>query len=261
MKFKHKIGGESMDNNMSNYDLSFEQLGPDYQICVSKEHKFGTDSFLISHFANIKKHEKCCDLGTGCGIIPLLWYRWGRNPEYAYAVEIQQQGYDQMLVTIEKNHLEDKLRPIHSDLKELKGKIANGSLDAITCNPPYKMEGHGVPCPDATRLTARHEVACTLDDICKTSAQLLRFGGRLCICQRPERLPDIITSMRNHKIEPKRLRFVQKHGDTQPWLLLIEGKKGGKPFLQVEAPLIVEDGNGKFSQEMLDIYGFTKNEE
>jgi len=241
-----------------NDNFSFEQLGTEYKICVSKEHKFGTDSFLLSRFANVHRGEKCADLGTGCGIIPLLWFRWGLSPKYAYAVEIQQQGYEQMLITIEENHLQDKLIPIHSDLNELRGKIANCSLDVVTCNPPYKIAGRGIPCPNEARLTARHEIACSLDDVCATSAKLLRFGGRLCICQRPERLPDIMECMRRHGLEPKKIRFVQKHGNTAPWLVLAEGKKGSKPFLQVEAPLLVEKESGGFTEEMLKIYGLSE---
>lgn len=240
---------------MSDIPITFEQLGSDYRIAVSKSHKFGTDAFLLSRFAKVHKGEKCCDLGSGCGIIPVLWFRWGLSPAYAYAVELQQQGYDQMVVTVAENGLENKLLPIHSDLCDLKGKIENCSLDLVTCNPPYKMAGHGVPCPDETRLTARHEVACSIDDVCTAAAKLLRFGGRLCLCQRPERLPDIMEAMRRAKLEPKRLRFVQQRPSTPPWLILIEGKKGSKPFLTVEPPLIVANEDGSFSNEMLSIYG------
>lgn len=240
---------------MSDKIVSFEQLGSEYKIAVSKSHKFGTDAFLLSRFAKVRRGEKCCDLGSGCGIIPLLWFRWGLLPKYAYAVELQQQGFEQIELTVSENALEGKLLPVHSDLSDLKGKIANASLDVVTCNPPYKMSGHGVPCPDNARLTARHEVACSLEDVCAASAKLLRFGGRLCICQRPERLPDIMETMRKAKLEPKRLRFVQQHPDTPPWLILIEGKKGGRPFLTVEPPLIIENEFGGFSRELLEIYG------
>lgn len=93
-----------------------------------------------------------------------------------------------------------------------------------------------------------------MEDVCAAASRLLRFGGRLCVCQRPERLPDMMEAMRNHGIEPKRLRMVQQRGDKAPWLVLMEGKKGSRPFLQVEAPLIVEDGAGGFSPEMKRIY-------
>lgn len=236
----------------------FEPLGDQYKICVSREHKFGTDAFLLAGFAGVRRGSRCADLGSGCGIIPTLWFRWGLEPQIAYAVELQEQGYRQMTVTVGENALEGRLVPLHRDIKELDRSIENASLDLVTCNPPYKMQGHGVPCPDAARLTARHEVACSLNDVCTVAARLLRFGGRFCLCQRPERLPDIFAAMRSAGMEPKRMRFVQQRPEKQPWLVLVEGRKGGKPFMRVEAPLIVENGEGGFSEELLEIYRNSK---
>ena len=86
------------------------------------------------------------------------------------------------------------------------------------------------------------------------AARLLRYGGRFCLCQRPERLCDVFCAMRESGIEPKRLRMVQKRPDTAPWLALIEGRRGGRPFLTVEPPLMVQDDAGGFSPEMRRIY-------
>lgn len=233
---------------------TFEPLGDQYRICVTKQHKFGTDAFLLARFAGVRQGNRCCDLGSGCGIIPVLWFRWGLAPRQVWAVELQQDAYGQMLVTVAENSLEGRLIPLHSDLKELKGKLDHGSLDVVTCNPPFKKKGHGVPCPDATRLTARHEVACSLDDICHAAARLLRFGGRFCLCQRPERLPDLLEALRKAGLEPKRLRFVHQRPDKAPWLVLAEGRKGSKPFLTVEPPLMIESPEGGFSEEMMSIY-------
>ena len=241
---------------MTSNSFSLEQLGPDYRICVSPSHKFGTDAFLLADFAAGRPRERVCDLGAGCGIIPLLWFRWGLEPQTAYAVELQDQAFEQLTVTAEENkdRLAGRLIPIHQDLRQLGKSIPLATLDLVTCNPPYKPAGHGVPSPKEARLTARHEVSCTMEDVCAAAARLLRFGGRLCVCQRPERLPDVMEAMRNHGIEPKRLRMVQQGSDKAPWLVLVEGKKGGRPFLQVEAPLLVGDGAGGFSPEMKRIY-------
>lgn len=233
---------------------TFEPLGNGYRIAVTKSHKFGTDAFLLASFAKVRRKDRCCDLGSGCGIIPTLWYAWGYSPAIAHAVELQQQGCDQMAATVAENQLKGLLVPHCADLKELAGRIDRTSLDVVTCNPPYKLAGHGVPCPDATRLTARHEVACTLEDIAVAAAGLLRFGGRFCLCQRPERLPDLLEQLRAHKLEPKRLRFVQQRPEKAPWLVLVEGKKDSKPFLQVEPPLIVEKPDGSFTDELMEIY-------
>ena len=132
--------------------------------------------------------------------------------------------------------------------------LMNGEFDIVTCNPPYKTNGSGILSRSNSDKIARHETTCTIDDVCKTALNLLRFGGKLCICQRPERLPDVLSCMRENGIEPKRLRFVAKNSTKAPWLFLVEGKKGSKPFLQVEPLFVMYDGT-EFSQELLRVYG------
>ena len=98
-------------------------------------------------------------------------------------------------------------------------------------------------------------MCCNMEDMVKAASYLLKFGGRLCICQRPERLTDAITLFRQYKLEPKRLRFVVDKDGEKPFLFLLEGKKGSKPFLQVEKNLVIKKENGKFTEEMLEVYG------
>ncbi|MEM1486299.1 methyltransferase [Oscillospiraceae bacterium PP1C4] len=237
------------------FDYTFEPLSEQLKLCVTPEHKFGTDAFLLSDFAAPRRKDTACDLGTGCGIIPALWFRKeDTSPRLAYAVELQQQAAEQLEITMREGGFpNERLIPIHADLRDLKGVIAQGSIDVVTCNPPYKITGTGIMSEQEADKIARHETMCSIDDVCAAANYLLNFGGRLCICQRPERLADVITAMRRQKIEPKHLRFVQQRPDTAPWLFLIEGRKGGKPFMQVDAPLLIE-GEGGFSQELLRIY-------
>lgn len=242
---------------MLDFDYNLEKLGDNIEICVTSDHKFGTDAFLLSNFAQVKRKEIACDIGTGCGIIPLLWFRKIEDaPKLAYGIDIQEKAIKQLLMSIDKNSLSDRIKAIHADLKDIEAiseLITLGSLDIVTCNPPYKASEAGILSELTSEQIARHEVLCNIDDVCKTASKLLRFGGRLCICQRPERLCDVLFAMRQNSIEPKRLRFVQQRASTAPWLFLIEGKKGSKPFLNVLSPLIIEGENG-FSRELLDIY-------
>lgn len=217
------------------------QVGLD--ICVSPAHSFGTDAFILSDFASPKKHEIACDLGTGCGIIPVLWFKTGRvSPKKVFAVDIQPQAIEQLFITVEHNRLDGRILPLCADLREIKSAQIGESLDLITCNPPYKAAGAGIQSELDCEKIARHEVTCGIDDVAAAAERLLKFGGRLCICQRPERLCDVISAMKSHKIEPKRLRFVHKDESSAPWLFVIEGKKGAKPFLTVEKPFLMRCG-------------------
>lgn len=237
-------------------EFTFEPLQNGIEICVSKEHKFGTDAFLLADFARPRHKDTVCDLGTGCGIIPLLMQIKFR-PSLIYGVDIQEQAVRQFNITVEHNKLEG-LVPVCADLKELWESCPKGKFDVVTCNPPYKAANAGIESLGDAQKIARHEILCNINDVCRAASKLLKFGGKLCICNRPERLADVICAMRANNIEPKMLRFVSKTPADASWLFLIEGKLGSKPFMKVLPPLFVKDGDG-FSKELLEIYGGEKN--
>ena len=243
---------------MQNFEYTMEQLSDTLSICVTKDHRFGTDAFLLSDFAAPRRRDLACDLGTGCGIIPLLWYRQREEgPRQAYGVDVQPLAIEQLRLSVSQADLKKQVIPVQADLTDLnrlKSLLPFGSFDLVTCNPPYKKAEHGILSESKSDIIARHETMCSIDDVCAAAAKLLQFGGRLCICQRPERLLDVMEAMRRCKIEPKRVRFVQKRGDTAPWLFLVEGRKGGNRFLKVEPPLIIQDSCGGFSEELRRIY-------
>ncbi len=227
-----------------------EDLGEDIGVVVSKQHTFGTDAMLLADFANPKRQDVACDFGSGCGIIPFLWLRDGKCAEIT-AVEIQKNACDQMERSLVLNGT-DKITVLNRDLKDIQDLKA-GSFDLVTMNPPYKIENGGIKNEEDFATIARHETLCNMDDIAKSAARLLRFGGKLCICHRPERVFDAMFSMRANGIEPKTLKFVSKKGDTQPWLVLIEGKRGAKNGLKVEGNLVAYNDNGTLTEKMLKI--------
>lgn len=232
-----------------------EPLGGGVRVIVSPENHFSTDTVLLAHFSAPKKHERALEFGAGCGTISLIWCR-NTPPKTIMAVEIQPQAADMMKRSVEMNSLGKTVSVVNADLKALKGVVPFGEWDIVAMNPPYKIGGGGVVNDDIGKRIARHETECTIDDITQSAALLLRFGGRLCLCQRPERLTDVLLSMRNAGIEPKRLRFVQQRMGKPPKLFLVEGKRGGQPGGLVLLPtLFIEDENAEFSQEMIDIYG------
>ncbi len=237
-----------------------EPLGGGIKIIVSDEHKFWTDTVLLADFSKPRKNDKACDLGSGCGTIPLIWMR-NDCPGFVTAVEIQENACSMLRRSLELNGLRDKAEVICSDLRELRGKVGLSSYDVVVCNPPYKAAGSGIKSSGKSQLIARHETMCTMKDIAAAAKALLRFSGRFCMCQRPERLCDVLEAMRENDIEPKRLRFVQQRSSKAPKLFLVEGRRGGKPGgLVVEPVLFIEDEKGGFSEEMIGIYGQYKEE-
>lgn len=236
---------------MSAPEYKFEKLTDTIYVCASSDHRFGTDAFLLADFSQYRQKDKVCDLGTGCGIIPLIMQKY-RPPQVTYAVDIQEGAIEQLKLGIEHSQTTGII-PVCADLKELWEDAPRGMLDLVTCNPPYKVVGAGFESAIDAQRIARHEIMCTIDDVCAAAEKLLKFGGRLCVCNRPERLSDVIFAMKSNNIEPKRIRFVSKNPDEAPWLFLIEGKKGSKPFMKVEPQLYIRNGEG-FSEELQKIY-------
>ncbi len=229
-----------------------EPLGNGFFVNVSPRHTFGTDAVLLKAFSNPKKTDRLVDLGTGCGIIPLLMMRDGLLRS-AVGVDISEEAAFLAQRTAKELNLEN-FKVINADLKELKGKVEFGSNTLVTCNPPYKAPNAGLKNPDSTVRAARHETACTLEDIVAVSAKLLQTAGRFCVCHRPERLTELFILMHEYKVEPKRLRLVAQRKGEEPWLVLAEGKRCANPGLRIEPALYIEE-NGDFSPEMIEIYG------
>ncbi len=238
-------------------EYKYEKLTDKIYVCASSDHRFGTDAFLLAHFSEYRQKDKACDLGTGCGIIPLIMQK-SRPPQITYAVDIQEGAIEQLRLGMERSETSG-IVPVCADLKELWEGAPLGQLDLVTCNPPYKAVNAGYESVITAQRIARHEIMCNIYDVCEAASKLLKYGGRLCVCNRPERLSDVIDAMKKSNIEPKRLRFVSKNPDEAPWLFLIEGKKGSKPFMKVEPQLYIRTENG-FSDELQRIYDTGKEE-
>lgn len=243
--------------------MRLEPLGSGINIYVSDAHHFTTDTILLANFSAPKNGERIVELGSGCGTIPLLMIR-DSSPASITALEIQNEAVEllqkSLIMNIENGIDKASLiTPLHGDIRGIKELLPAGESDLVVCNPPYKLPGSGITNPDESKKTARHETECTLDDICYASEWLLRFGGRFVMCQRPERLTDVLGCMRAHGMEPKKLRFVQGRADKAPKLFLCEAKRGAKRgYMDVMPALIVEDENG-FTDEMRQIYGCYKD--
>lgn len=218
---------------------------------------FGMDAVLLSGFAKAKKGEKVLDLGTGTGIIPILMAAKTDGESFT-ALEIQEESADMARRSVSYNHLDGKVQIVTGDIKDASKIFGASSFHVITTNPPYMIGTHGENSPSEAKAIARHEVLCTLDDILRESARLLMPGGRFYMVHRPFRLAEILSKMVEYKIEPKRMRLVYPYIDKEPNMVLIEGLRGGKSRMTVEAPLIVYKEVGVYTDEIYELYGMGK---
>ena len=142
------------------------------------------------------------------------------------------------------------------DIKEAGQLFALASFDVITANPPYMNDAHGLKNPDMPKAIARHEVLCTLEDVVVAGAKLLKPGGRFYMVHRPHRLIEIITVLKEYKLEPKRMKLVHPFIDRDANMVLIEAVRGGRSMIKVEAPIVVYKEPGVYTDEIYDIYGY-----
>ena len=219
---------------------------------------FGIDSVLISDYAKrIKKNSTIVDLGTGTGIISILLSKKQENLKI-YGIEIQKDVAEMAERSVKLNRLEDSIKIINDNLKNLENYFSMNSVDAIVTNPPYKKNNTGLKSDDYRNLVSRHEIECTLEDIINVSKKVLKDKGELYMINRAERLVDIIYLLRKNKIEPKEIRFVHSKENEPPTLVLIRAVKNAGEFLKIEKPLIIYDNEGNYTEEILEIYNKRK---
>ncbi len=238
-----------LEKNEKVEDLQFNNL----KIIQNKKwFCFGMDSVLISNFAkNIKNNAKVADLGSGTGIIAVL-LSGKTKAKKIYCVEKQPEMAQILNKNIELNNLQDKLEVINKDIMELELK----PVDAVVMNPPYKKANTGIKNENKQKFISKFETTATLSDFVGVAKKILKDGGKLFIVHRPERLVDVISSLRENNLEPKRIQFVysHEHSEENAKLFLLEAVKNAKPFMKVEKSIYVYNENGEYTDEIYKIY-------
>jgi len=216
---------------------------------------YGIDAVLLATFAQIRKGDRVIDLGTGTGIIPMILSHRTEASEIL-GVEVQQESYERGLRNVVLNELVNRVKLIHGDVKHLikEKMVSKHSFDVVLTNPPYIKSDGGVKNKECARTIARHETTAGLSDFVNEASLLLKDRGDFYMVHRPNRLVDISTLCRQHKLEPKELRLVSPNKDSAPNILLIHCVKHGRPDLKFLDPLYVYKENGSYTDEIMEIY-------
>lgn len=222
-----------------------------------KMFRFGTDAVLLAGFAEAWPRETVVDFCTGTGIIPLLLT--ARTGAKVVGIEIQERAAELAQRSVALNGLEEKIQIIPGDIKEAR-RLIKGHVHAVTCNPPYERLGAGgISASEEIRI-ARHEVMCDLEAAVKSASELLQTGGRLYMIHRISRMAELIYIMKRYRIEPKVVRIVQSEAEKPPILVLVKGVKDANPDCIVPRPLVIQDRDGNYTEEMNQIYHRSSHE-
>jgi tRNA1(Val) A37 N6-methylase TrmN6 len=198
-------------------------------------YRFSIDAVLLAQFVSIKRNDVVVDLGTGCGIIPMVLLLT-EPVGHVFALEIQPELAEQAARNARLNGFEHDVDVILGDLKH--PPLAPSSADVVICNPPYRPKNSGRINPDPQRAIARHEVLSSLNDILDAAAKMLRAKGRFAIIYPTSRLADLFIKMRGFNLEPKRLRIFYPSMRSDAKLALIEASLGGQAGLKISPPLL-----------------------
>lgn len=218
---------------------------------------YGTDAYLLSAFIREKRLGRAADLGSGSGIISLLCAKKNKF-SHIHAIEVQESFGELISRNAKINNLSPKISMLCRDVRDITVADIGYELDAVFSNPPYMRTDSGKRNEHDEKYIARHEVLGGIDDFCASAARLLKFGGIFYCVYRPDRLTDLIFSMRQNKLEPKRMVFVHATDKSEPSMVLVEAKKGGSCGLIMLPPLILnksdENGTTIMSERAEEIY-------
>ena len=219
-----------------------------------KSFRYGIDAVLLSGYAKVKPGERVLDLGTGTGILPILLA--AKTPGRSFTgLEIQKESADMARRSVALNHLNDRISIVQGDIREAVSIFGAASFDVAVSNPPYMIGRHGLTNPDPAVAIARHEILCSFRDIAEQTSRILTERGRFYLIHRPFRLAEIMCTLKEYRLEPKRMRLVYPFADKEPNMVLLEACKNGNPRIRVEKPLIVYERPGVYTREIREIYG------
>lgn len=243
--------------------LRCDDLGNGFHIWQDTElFAFGVDAVLLAHFPKIMNGDRILDLGTGTGPIPLILAAEARKADIAVDItglEIQEPAASLAARSVAENGLSEEVHIINGDLREAGTLFKRSSFSMITCNPPYMAAGEGLVGQNDALAAARTELKCTLHDVVQTAGQLLQPGGRFAMIHRPFRIPEILDEMRRAGLAAKRMRLVHPYAGAEATMVLIEARRGGRPYLRCGPPLVIYKDGRQYTDEILEIYGMKRS--
>lgn len=238
--------GEETLDELRKYGLKLNQPRHGY--------RFSLDPLLLCDFASIREGEEGIDLGTGCGVMPLVLSRTAAGTRLV-GVESQQAMADLADRNLALNGLGDRVRILHADVLEVRSHFAPSSFDLVVSNPPYRKRDTGRVSPKPGRDLARHELTASLADFLSASKYLVKPGGRICFIYHPSRLPELLVEAAVLKLCPLRLRMVHGNASAEARMVLLELVKGRRGDLKVMPPFFVYGTDGEYTAETAGILG------
>lgn len=224
------------------------------KIIQNKEgYRFSIDALLVAHFCSPRPKDRIMDLGTGCGVIPLILAHRRKDAEII-GVELQPPLAALARRNVALNGFSRRIQILEADLKDIRSAEKQEAFDLVLSNPPYYEVETGRINPQAEKAVARHEVYAKLEDLLLTASHILSKKGRLVMIFPASRASDLIRKLAQRRMEPKRLQFVHSRAKDAARFLLIEARKEGQPHVEISPPLFLYDDKGDYTPNAMEVF-------
>ena len=217
-------------------------------------YRFSIDALLLAHFAQPGPEDRVIDLGTGCGIVPLILL-FRKKTKRITGVEIQPSLADLARRNAVLNRSSSRFQVWADDLRKLDQRVKRESFDLVLINPPYRKIGSGRVNPDSEKAVARHEIKATLDDVLRAAHYLLKDKGRLAMIYPASRTADLMRALNQCRLEPKRIQFVHSHEKDEARLVLVEAFKEGHAQVKILPPFFLYDSARNYTLAAQELFG------
>jgi len=216
-------------------------------------YRFSIDAIFLSYYAGLYGHDVVLDLGTGCGVIPLIMAY--RNPKLRiYGVEVQKELAEIAAFNVKDNQMADRIIILCQDMVTLTKKDIPLPIDMVVCNPPYRKRASGRINPNTQRAVARHEIQTDLSGILNTASRILDISGRFITIYPAVRTAEILSQMHASGLEPKFLRMIHSFHHSNSSFVLVEARQGGNSGLTIGPPLFIYQNDGRYTEEIENMF-------
>ncbi len=216
-------------------------------------YRFSLDAILLAGLTKVHRHDRVVDLGTGCGVIPLILAHRGQARQIV-GLEIQPELAAAARQNILANGLEEKITVLEDDFRQPGNCLRAESFDLVVSNPPYRRLHSGRLNPDSQRAIARHEVKSSIMDVCQAASFLLGQGGRLSVIYPAARLPFLLTAVQEYGFSPKQLTVIHSNAGSRACLVCLEGRKGAGEELRIMPPFLIRREDQSYTEAMRLLY-------
>jgi len=210
-------------------------------------YRFSIDALILAHHVTPAPDDRIVDIGTGCGIIPMLLSR--RYPEaYILGVELQPELARIAEANIAANHMAGRIRVVEKNI-QMVSVSETGQVPIITCNPPHIPKTGGRISPNSQMAIARQEIRMSVKTLADSASRLLLPKGRLFTIYPASRLTEVLLRLREAGLEPKHIRTIHFKSDTPARRIVIQAVKHGQPGVEMAPPLFIHAPDGTYTPE------------